>query len=367
MYVRRVKIRSFEKGLLFKDKEFKKILEPGKHWCIDLTRKTRVDIVSQRDPWLIHGDIDLLISSGQLGEDARVIELTDNERALVWIDKRFAKILGPGQHILWKGYKDIQIEIVNIDDPQFTHRHIRAILESEDIEKDLTVHRVVEGFAGVVFLDGSFSELIGSGKHAYWRSSAEVRVFQVDIREATLDVSGQDIITNDKVTLRLNGLTTYKVADPVKAVTEVENYQQSLYRETQLALRTVVGTKDIDTLLSDKDSFALQVKDNLKTRVAEFGLNIIGFGIRDIILPGDMKELLNKVVESQKAAEANLITRREETAAMRSQANTARILANNPTLMRLREFEMLEKVAEKSNFNIVCGEGALTEKMVKLI
>ena len=68
-------------------------------------------------------------------------------------------------------------------------------------------------------------------------------------------------------------------------------------------------------------------------------------GIRDVILPGDMKELLNKVTEAKNAAEANLIARREETAAMRSQANTAKLLEDNPTLMRLRELEVLERVA----------------------
>ncbi len=140
-----------------------------------------------------------------------------------------------------------------------------------------------------------------------------------------------------------------------------------MYRETQLALRTVVGTKDIDTLMTDKDSLATEVRQILAARVESFGIKIVGFGVRDIILPGDMKELLNKVVESQKAAEADLIKRREETAAIRSQANTARILANNPTLMRLREMELLEKVAGNSNLNIVYGEGGLADKVVKLI
>ena len=84
----------------------------------------------------------------------------------------------------------------------------------------------------------------------------------------------------------------------------------------------------------------------------------MSLGIRDVILPGEMKDLMNKVTEAKKAAEATLITRREETAAMRSQANTAKILESSPTLMRLRELEMLEKVAEKANLKVVLGEGA---------
>ncbi len=93
---------------------------------------------------------------------------------------------------------------------------------------------------------------------------------------------------------------SYRVTDPVKAVRDVEDYRQSLYRETQLALRAAVGTLEIDTLLADRDTLVDTIKAALAARAAEFGLAVIGFGIRDIILPGDMKELLNKVVESKK-------------------------------------------------------------------
>ncbi len=367
MYLRRIKIRSYEKGLVFKDKEFRKVLSPGKHWFIDPTGKTRVDIVSMRNPWFEHADKDLIISSEMLDTDAHILEIQDMERGLVWIDKRFAGIIGPGQHIIWQGFKDVEVELVDTSQIKFDHTDLSAILASDSASRELIIQRIEEGFIGVLFLDGNLAEVLDPGRHVFWLNSVDVQVKLVDIRENTLDVSGQDILTRDKVTLRLNGLSTYRVKDPIKAVTEVENFLQSLYRETQLALRTVVGTKDIDTLLTDKDSLAKEVRQILTARVESFGIKIVGFGVRDIILPGDMKELLNRVVESQKAAEADLIKRREETAAIRSQANTARILANNPTLMRLREMELLEKVAGNSNLNIVYGEGGLADKVVKLI
>ena len=90
-------------------------------------------------------------------------------------------------------------------------------------------------------------------------------------------------------------------------------------------------------------------------------------GIRDVILPGEMKDLLNKVTEAKKAAEANLITRREETAAVRAQLNAARILESNPTLMRLRELEVLEKVTDKANLNVILGDKGLADKVIKLL
>ncbi len=366
MFLRRVKIRSYQKGLLFRDKEFKRVLPAGSHWCVDPTGKTTVDIVSMREPWLEHRDLDLMVSSGRLNGDARIIELSDSERGLVWIENRFDRILGPGQYALWHAMKEVRVEVVDIGVVRFSHDRIGPILESATAAAELAVQRIGEGMVGILFLDGHLREVLAPGLHVFWKKAGEIRVVPVETRESILDVSGQEIITGDKVSLRINGLTVYRVVDPRLAVTAVEDYRQALYRETQLALRSVVGTTELDMLLADKDLLAGAVSGILAERVKAFGVKVIGVGLRDLILPGEMRELFNRVVESKKAAEANLITRREETAAMRSQANTARILADNPTLMRLRELEVLEKVAANSQLSIVCGD-SLAEKVIKLI
>ena len=108
-------------------------------------------------------------------------------------------------------------------------------------------------------------------------------------------------------------------------------------------------------------------EEAVRRRAGELGLEIVSVGVRDIILPGEMKDLMNKVTEAKKAAEANLIVRREETAAMRSQANTAKVLADNPTLMRLRELEVLEKVATSGKLNVVLGEKGLADRVMNLL
>ena len=118
---------------------------------------------------------------------------------------------------------------------------------------------------------------------------------------------------------------------------------------------------------TDKDGVVHELETALRRRVPAFGVEIVTVGIRDVILPGDMKDLMNKVTEAKKAAEANLIVRREETAAMRSQANTAKLLEGNPTLMRLRELEVLEKVAAGGKLNVVLGEKGLAERVVNLL
>jgi regulator of protease activity HflC (stomatin/prohibitin superfamily) len=123
----------------------------------------------------------------------------------------------------------------------------------------------------------------------------------------------------------------------------------------------------LDDLLADKDALTETLKTQLAHRAEVFGLTVTSLGIRDIILPGEMKTLLNKVMEAKKAAEANLIARREETAAMRSQANTAKLLEDNPVLMRLRELEVLQNVSTNSKLNVVLGEKGLAERVVNLL
>jgi len=125
--------------------------------------------------------------------------------------------------------------------------------------------------------------------------------------------------------------------------------------------------RELDAFLSDKEQVARELAGLIRERASAFGLETIAFGIRDIILPGEMKAILNRVTEAKKAAEADLITRREETAAMRSQANTARIFESNKALMRLRELEVLEKVADKAKLSVVLGEGGLADRVVKLL
>lgn len=112
---------------------------------------------------------------------------------------------------------------------------------------------------------------------------------------------------------------------------------------------------------------ACELEDLVRRRAEEFGIKVIGLGIRDIILPGEMKSLLNKVIEARKAAEATLITRREETAAIRNQMNSAKLMQENPALMRLRELEVLEKVAGSTELKVVLGEKGLAERIVNMI
>ena len=367
MFIKRIKIREFETGLYFHDGEFRGLLNAGTHWFVDPLGRVRVEVVSQRAPWLVHDKLDVIVKSGVLQGLAQIVDLKDYERALVWIDGRFSHALPPGQYAYWTIVRDVKIEVVDGRAVRFTHPDLAVIAKAQGIERVLELVTVPAGHAGAWFRDGRFVETLPAGRHAFWRGMADVRVLPMDTRDVILDVAGQEIMTADKVTLRLNALVTYRVVDVHAAVTVVDDVRQALYRETQLVLRALVGARELESFLTDKDGLVVELAESLRRRVPGFGVEIVQFGIRDIILPGDMKELLNKVTEAKKAAEANLIARREETAAMRSQANTAKLLQDNPTLMRLRELEALEKVAASAKLNVVLGDKGLTERVVNVL
>ncbi|HOX05699.1 MAG TPA: slipin family protein [Planctomycetota bacterium] len=367
LFMKRIKIGKLEKGLYFKDREFQGILEHGKRWVFDPLGKVRVEVVSVRAPWLVHRELDVIVKSGALRDQATVVDLKDHERALVWIDGRFEAVLDAGLWALWTGFRNVKVEMVDARQVRFDHEQLQTILKTKGADAVLNVFTVEDGHAGLYFKDGEFVSRLGPGTYAFWKNVGKVKLYQVDMREAVADVAGQEIMTADKVTLRLNAVVTYRVNDPVKTVAEVEDAKQALYREAQLALRAVIGTRELDALLSDKDAVAREWEDMVRKRVSAFGMSVVALGIRDVILPGEMKELMNKVTEAKKAAEAALITRREETAAMRSQSNTAKILEDNPTLMRLRELEVLEKIAGKAKLSVVLGDKGLTEKVVNLL
>jgi regulator of protease activity HflC (stomatin/prohibitin superfamily) len=367
MMFQKIHIRSYEVGLKFRDGEFVRLLNPGKHYVWTGLGKVHVRVVSKRDPWIVDEQLDVIVKSGQLVGKAEVIDLNDHQRALVWIDGRFNRVLGPGLYAYWIGVRDVRVEVVAIENARFEHKELAAIVRGGEATRWLDVCKVERDHVGVLFLDGRYADQLSPGLYAFWREAADARVVELDMRESQVDVSGQEIFTADKVTLRMNAIITYVVKDARRAVSASMDVRQSLYREAQLALRSAVGGRELDSFLGAKDDLIEELEASVRDRADVLGLEVVSVGIRDVILPGDMKDLMNKVTEAKKAAEANLIVRREETAAMRSQANTAKLLADNPTLMRLRELEILEKIASTGKLSIVLGEKGLADRVINLL
>ncbi|NNJ26098.1 slipin family protein [Alienimonas chondri] len=366
-----VHIKAREVGLLFKRGDFAGLLPPGEHTLFappailrSWLGEVRVDVEPADEVELTHPRLREIVDAGVLDGWAEVLDLADRERALVWTDGRFHRILGPGLHVLFTCFRKVRVERIEARDGRFEHPQLPAIARSRGASGALDVCRVEKETAGVLYLDGRFVEVLPPGLYAFWNGAAKAEVVTVAARETVLDVSGQELLTADNVTVRLNVTAAVKVTDPRRAVLVAEGADRAIYRAVQLALRAAVGSRTLETLLADRDAVAEEVAAAAADRAGEVGARVTAVGVRDVILPGDMRALMNRVTEARKAAEANLITRREETAAARSQANTARLLADNPALMRLRELETLERIAERGELKVFVGDGETVGRKV---
>lgn len=260
MFFKRYKIQSYEVGLLFRDGEFAGLLDGGVHCYFDPLNRIAVDVMSLRDPWVTHEKLDVIVKSGALENRAVVLDLKDHERALVWLDNRFSHVLPADLFAYWTNLRDVRVEIVDARQTQLQHPEQRVITRSPMVQHVLDVKTVSRECARVLFVDGRYVDTLTPGQYAFWKAPSDVSVVDVDLRETVVDVGGQDIMTADKVTLRLNAVVTYQVSDAKRAVTQTDDVRQTLYRETQLVLRALVGTRDLDVFLSDKDAVASEVE-----------------------------------------------------------------------------------------------------------
>ncbi len=366
---RTIHIKPTECGLVFKHGALMRVLGPGSHLnpLFPKLRGIEIDVIDTLACKFEHKWLDMLIRELALKPMLHVLDLGDSERAVVFKDKRARWILGPGRHAFWKEPYTITTETFNVDEnPRLEHPALDAILKLPEAQTllqgiDVSPHEEV-----ILYRNAIKIAQVRQGRYVMWRTGRPLVVRDVDLREQVADVSGQEIMTRDKVTLRVNLVVTSRVVDALKAVSIVKDWAQTLYRDAQLALREAVGVRTLDQLLSDKDSVGAEIRSALSKRAASFGVEIRGVGLRDIILPGDMKTILNQVIAAKKQAEANVIKRREETAAARSQANTAKLLAENPTLMRIKELEMLQDVLAGADVRFVLGQGNLTDQVRSL-
>ena len=213
LILKTVKIHSYEAGLHFRDGEFVGLLGEGRHWFVDPLDKVRVEVVSQRNPWFAHEKLDMIVRSGKLEGRAEVADLKDEQRGLAWIEGRFVRILAPGLHVYWKGQKEVKVEVVDTAGVRFEHKELAVIARSTSATVLLDVCRVEQNRVGVLFYDGRYVGTLQPGLYAFWKGAADARLVELDLRETMVELGGQEIMTADKVTLRLNAMATYRVVE----------------------------------------------------------------------------------------------------------------------------------------------------------
>src|ERR1700742_303367 len=179
------------------------------------------------------------------------------------------------------------------------------------------------------------------------------------------------MLTKDRIALRVTLTAFRRIADPELSAAPVPDVVAWLSRRLHFAIREAVAGRTLDEMLSAKAALDAELRDYVRARVAESGVEVTELGVKDVILPGEIRELVNKVVEAERVAKANLIRRQEETAATRSLLNTAKLMEENPLLLRLKELESLERLVEEGGrIDLHAGEGAgldaLLNKLVRV-
>ena len=375
--LKRVTVKKNERGLLLRNGDFERVLQPGAHWLFAPLDALRVEVFALEQPTFTHGLADyLLVKEPQVvaAEFVRV-ELGERQVGLRSENGALVEVLAPAtRRLYWKGLIDVRVEVIDIADavelpPALAARLIQTQLRQRAVAglNGVLQTQVPEHGVGILWIDGKLERLLAPGAHAFWKFNRNVSVELVDLRLQTLEVTGQEILTRDKVALRLNLSALWRFTDVLTAYKELAKPAEHLYRELQLGLRAAVGTRSLDELLENKTVIDEVVTAQVTARLAGYGLQLHGVGVKDIVLPGEMKTILAQVVEAGKSAEANVIRRREETAATRSLLNTAKVMEDNPVALRLKELETLERVAERiDKISVFGGLDQVLNGLVKL-
>ena len=377
MFIFKYIVRQHERGLLLKRGDFKRFVAPGEYRIWNPLGRWIVEVFDISKPRFEHRLSDFLVM--QYKEDVdrlfHVIETGADQVAVIYERERLVDVIGPASRALyWRGFVDIRVKLIDIDELSAVDHDIAKVITSEagGRLKDVAVRaiysrEVPESHVGLMSVNGKIVDELAPGLHAFWKFNRAISVGLIDMRVRSLEVSGQEILTRDKVSLRINVIANYRFVDALKAAKAVNDPLDFLYKEIQFGLRAAVGTRTLDGLLEDKSAMDRDVFDHVVTRFAEIGIDVNSIGIKDIILPGDMKDILAKVVEAEKAAQANVIRRREETNATRSLLNTAKVMEDNSVALRLKELETLEKVTEKiGNISVYGGLDSVMSDLVRI-
>ncbi len=331
--------------------------------------------VTEPEAVLARLDAQLRDASSCLHEHIDQIDIGATEVGAVYKNGRLTNFLAPGARAFyWKDSVPVRVEKISVDVLEVPAEILRLVLQAvtssalaQDFNRVAALRAVAPHEIAVLSINGQFKQTLAAGNHAFWKCGNSVQMDVIDVRTQFSDITGQEILSKDKVTLRFNLSAHWQVVDVRVAKTTVADFKDALYRELQFALRQVVGTRTLDELLANKQQLDADVAEGCSQRILAFGVKLISVGVKDIILPGEMRELLNQVVNAEKTALANVIKRREETAATRSLLNTAKLMEESPILLRLKELESLEKVVEKvGNLTVLGGVDGLMKQLVSL-
>lgn len=195
---------------------------------------------------------------------------------------------------------------------------------------------VMEWQRTLLYRDGKLEKVLEPGRHRY--DQRRCTLVAVDMRPRRLQVSGQELLTRDGLSLRVSFAVNWVVTDPLAFTTGAQYSEAVLYAAVQEAARDKVAAHTLDELVADRG--LLTGADEVAAAVADLGIRVSSVRARDLMLPGELRKAALETVLAKERGRADLERARAEAAALRSLANTARLLEENPSLLRLRTLQV---------------------------
>lgn len=361
--IKNVHIKAYERGLVFRNGNLIDILKEGSFWIFG---NKFVEIYDMKYSFKSNTDLTLLLKNEALKAMLDVVEVKDGEIVLVFENGIFKEVLNVGQYAYWKGVLNREFQKIDLTKVEITENISKSILENAKLKSFVRKFTITNQYKGLLLIDGKLDRVLEAGTYYFWNNETSVEVKAIDTRMQQMEIAGQELLTKDKAMLRINFYVRFQVGNIVKALMENKEYDKQLYILMQLALREFVGALTLDELLVKKDSVGKEILENLGNKAEDLGLKAADAGIRDVILTGEMKEIMNQVLIAEKKAQANTIMRREETASTRSLLNTAKLMEENEVLWKLKEMEYMEKIADKIGDITVSGNHNIVSQLKEI-
>lgn len=360
-------IKENTRGFLFKDGKFIKMLEPGKYTFFGKNHEVEVRNLNM-EVYSANCDREVLLKDKNIADQCDIFEIKEGTVGLYFSDGVYKKFLTAGKYAFWKIYSENKVLPVDLSNPEVSEDIPRYLFAKIPNAYYQTIE-VGENEECLLFYDGKFIKKLSAGTHYFWITNTSIEVTHkiYDMRLKNIAINSQEVLSADKVTLRVNLTVNYKITDTVKLWTEIDNIEMQLYLIAQLALRDYIGRKKLDDILESKDEISEYILKRFKEKEKSLYVNIVDTGVKDIILPGEIRDIMNTVLIAEKKAQASVITRREEVASTRSLLNTAKLMEENKTLYKLKELEYIERICENvGNINLN-GSGNILNQLVSLM
>lgn len=223
-----------------------------------------------------------------------------------------------------------------------------------------------QSFVGLLYKNGVFQKELKSGKYTFGHPFTTVKwqAKYIDLRERSLVIKNQEILTKDKVAIRVSIIVYFKVDNAKDAMHNVVSYEERIYEDVQLAARRYLAGESLENILDSRSKISASVREEVKSIAKGYGVEIIKADVKDLVFPGKLSEIMNQVLETQRRAEAELINARKEADILRIKAkaeNESETLKNEAH----KESVKIRAEAERERLNIQIESEVNEAKLVK--